>query len=270
MFARLVLFYYFTGTPCSFSNPVEFNVSSLRPTFSCDLIKCYFLLFPLQRGMKEFEWPRSTWPPRDESGPMMAARQAYETTGVTIEESAAQEEQEDSRTATAQPSEPSGTTSKRPIVLTSAQSIGDAVPRARSAADGSSEGEDGSESGSDSASGSRSGGGSPRHSGSGGEGSDESSESESGGEGQEHDGSKKEKQAEGPTGEAAAGEAAGGEAKSQSPRLAATAAGGRPARPTRLTKMTKAATQSSQGEGRADTRSKDGKKEKKKKASSNQ
>jgi hypothetical protein len=34
--------------------------------------------------------------------------------------------------------------------------------------------------------------------------------------------------------------------------------------------MTKAATQSSQGEGRADTRSKDGKKEKKKKASSNQ
>ena len=46
--------------------------------------------FPLQRGMKEFEWPRSTWPPREESGVMMAARQTYESTGQTVEEQEAE------------------------------------------------------------------------------------------------------------------------------------------------------------------------------------
>ena len=42
--------------------------------------------------MKEFEWPQSTWPPRDESGIMVASRQFYADTGQTVEEAEAEPE----------------------------------------------------------------------------------------------------------------------------------------------------------------------------------
>ena len=49
VFARLVLVYYLTGTPCSFANTVEFNVSSLRPALVVILFDVTFYFFSSER-----------------------------------------------------------------------------------------------------------------------------------------------------------------------------------------------------------------------------